>query len=158
VMLVAMGMERVGAGALFLYVSLLLFFASRRLVPWAMALAASAVMVIAIYLILSPTAGFTPLFGAVTIAAAVGSLIYLAVRTREGKILALAVALVVIGFSTHLYLPIRAVQNPAINENDPSTWDAFRRLLDREQYGQTSMFVRRGTLETQLNKEFWRYV
>ena len=43
----------------------------------------------------------------------------LARRTREGKILALALFLMVVGYSTHAYLPIRAAQHPAINEGDP---------------------------------------
>ncbi len=158
VMLMAMGMERVGAGALALFTALLAVFAARRQLPWSFALGAGAVMLIAAYLLMSPTAGFHPLFGALTVGTVLGLLAFLALRTREGKVLALAVGLVVIGFSTHLYLPIRAAQRPAINEGDPSTWGSLRRLLDREQYGQTSMFQRRGRLDTQLNKEFWRYV
>jgi hypothetical protein len=67
----------------------------------------------------------------------------LALRTREGKILALALVLMVIGYSTHIYLPIRAAQHPAINEGDPVDWQSLRDLLERKQYGSTSMFVRR---------------
>ena len=36
--------------------------------------------------------------------------------------MALALALMVIGYSTHLYLPIRAAQHPAINEGAPDSW------------------------------------
>jgi hypothetical protein len=81
----------------------------------------------------------------------------LALKHREGRILALALFLMLAGYSTHLYLPIRAVQHPAINMGTPSDWPALKRLLEREQYGHTSMFVRRGTLRSQLDKEFWRY-
>jgi hypothetical protein len=51
----------------------------------------------------------------------------LAVRHREGRILALALLLMGVGYSTHLYLPIRAAQHPAINMGNPSNWPALRR-------------------------------
>lgn len=54
-----------------------------------------------------------------------------------------------LGYSTHLYLPIRAQQNPAINENDPKTWDSFRGFLERKQYGDESMFHRALTRRAQ---------
>src|SRR4029077_20851148 len=73
------------------------------------------------------------------------------------RILALALGLMVIGYSTHAYLPIRAAQHPAINEGNPATWQSFRDLLERKQYGQMDMFTRRAPLSVQLNKEFWRY-
>jgi tetratricopeptide (TPR) repeat protein len=56
-----------------------------------------------------------------------------------------------------VYLPVRAAQHPAINEGNPATWNSLRDLLERKQYGSSSMFVRRGPLSVQLNKEFWRY-
>ena len=63
----------------------------------------------------------------------------------------------VAGYSTHLYLPIRAAQHPAINEGAPDNWDKLRDLLERKQYGEMNMFNRRAPLPAQLNKEFWRY-
>src|SRR5437867_7111258 len=81
----------------------------------------------------------------------------LATRAREGRIIALALVLMVTGYSTHTYLPIRAKLKPAINEGDPSNWANLRDLLERKQYGQMNMFVRRAPLSVQLNKEFWRY-
>src|SRR4029434_5055409 len=71
--------------------------------------------------------------------------------------LALALLLMVVGYSTHAYLPIRAAQHPAINEGNPSNWTAFRELLERKQYGQMDMFTRRASWGAQLDKEFWRY-
>lgn len=60
----------------------------------------------------------------------------------------------VIGYSTHLYLPIRAQHQPAINENNPDNWPRFKSLLERKQYGQesmiTRMFHRRGTWANQF--------
>jgi len=81
----------------------------------------------------------------------------LARRTREGKLIALALFLMIAGYSTHLYLPIRAARHPAVNEAAPDNWKALRDQLERKQYGESSMFVRRGPLSAQLDKEFWRY-
>jgi tetratricopeptide (TPR) repeat protein len=95
--------------------------------------------------------------GAVAAASIAVPLTMLARRTREGRVIALALALMAVGYSTHVYLPIRAAQHPAINEGNPSTWSSLRALLEREQYGHTSMFQRRAALGVQLDKEFWRY-
>jgi tetratricopeptide (TPR) repeat protein len=102
-------------------------------------------------------ADFTRLGGIVSALAVLVPAAFLARRHREGRIILIAVLLMVIGYSTHLYLPIRAAQHPAINEGNPSNWANLRDLLERKQYGSTSMFIRRGPLITQLDKEFWRY-
>ncbi len=116
-------------------------------------------------------ANFTPLAAIVSVAALVVPWAVMSRRHREGRVLLLALFLMVAGYSTHLYLPIRAAQHPAINEGDPETWDRLRDLLERKQYGAMSMtdsdhngqFDRRGMtdlgqiVEIQLNKEFWRY-
>jgi hypothetical protein len=47
-----------------------------------------------------------------------------------------------VGYSTQAYIPIRAANKPAINENDPSNWDRFNDFLERKQYGQESMITR----------------
>jgi Flp pilus assembly protein TadD len=54
-----------------------------------------------------------------------------------------------LGLSIHLYLPLRAALDPAINEADPSNWQAFWDVLTRKQYGSRSMFVR--------TADFFRY-
>jgi tetratricopeptide (TPR) repeat protein len=95
--------------------------------------------------------------GALALAAIALPLIPLARRTREGRVIALALFLMAAGYSTHAYLPIRAAQHPAINEGDPSSWESLRYLLERKQYGESRMDVRRGPLSAQLDKEFWRY-
>jgi tetratricopeptide (TPR) repeat protein len=80
-----------------------------------------------------------------------------AIRGRANYGLAFGLFLVsILGYSNHIYIPIRAIQNPAINENDPSTPDRFVSFLERKQYGQESMisrmFYRRGKLSNQFGR------
>ncbi len=108
-------------------------------------------------------ASLTPFTAILTVIAVVGPMIFLALTQREGRVLLLALFLMFAGYSTHLYLPIRAAQQPAINEGAPATWDKVRDLLERKQYGEMNMFDRRGMttldeiVQVQINKEFWRY-
>src|SRR6185436_15804033 len=105
----------------------------------------------------SSDANFVPWIAAFTVLGVVGPLAWLAVGHREGRVLLLALFLMVVGYSTHLYLPIRAAQHPGVNEGNPSDWGSLRDLLERKQYGASSMFQRRAPLSAQLDKEFWRY-
>jgi tetratricopeptide (TPR) repeat protein len=73
---------------------------------------------------------------------------------------ALAFALFVsaiVGYSTHFYIPIRASQHPAINENDPSSFDSFESYIERKQYGQESMITRMFSRRAQLSNQFGRH-
>ena len=92
----------------------------------------------------------------------------------------LAIILIaVIGYSLHLFIPIRSGLNPRIDENNPSRgfslapWaffsstqnQAFKNYLDRKQYGSQLMversFKRRGTWAHQFGRHahmgFWSY-
>jgi tetratricopeptide (TPR) repeat protein len=66
-------------------------------------------------------------------------------------------ALAIVGFSCHLYIPIRSALNPMIDENHPATVKSFNDYLQRKQYGSESMvermFWRRGTWSHQLGVE-----
>ena len=156
VLLVTFGLERMAGGVLLLSVCLFLYFAGRgKLNGWV----AGAATIAAMY-------GMSVAFGEknfdkrsalVAAASVVVPLALLARRTREGRILALALFLMVAGYSTHVYLPIRAAQHPAINEGNPSNWANLRDLLERKQYGTMNLFVRRSSWANQLDKEFWRY-
>lgn len=48
----------------------------------------------------------------------------------------------IVGYSTHLYIPIRAAERPYINENDPQTFSKFLDYVGRRQYGDESMITR----------------
>ncbi|HEY3216989.1 MAG TPA: DUF2723 domain-containing protein [Candidatus Eisenbacteria bacterium] len=156
VLLVTMGLERMAGGMLLLStLTFLVFAAQKKLngwVAWSAAVAAVISMTVAF-----GDKDFTPGTALLAAASLLVPLALLAWRAREGRIIALALFLMVAGYSTHAYLPIRAAQHPAINEGNPSTWNSLRDLLERKQYGQTSMFVRRAPWSAQLDKEFWRY-
>jgi len=47
-----------------------------------------------------------------------------------------------VGYSIHLYIPIRSNLHPMIDENHPATIDAFKQFLERKQYGSESMITR----------------
>ena len=156
VLLVTMGLERMAGGVMALSILTYVVFAlQKKLSGWVLMGAAVAGLVG--MQVAFGDRPFTPGTAFLAVAAVLVPMILLAWRAREGRIMALAFLLMVVGYSTHLYLPIRAAQKPAINEGDPSNWERLRDLLERKQYGQMNMFSRRAPLSVQLNKEFWRY-
>ncbi len=156
VLLVTWGLERMAGGVLLGSCAFTLYHAKKKKLPGWLALASAAAALYSMTIAFGDT-DFTPATSALAVASVVVPMGVLSFRVREGRILLLALSLMTVGYSTHLYLPIRAAQHPAINEGDPSSWERLRDLLERKQYGQTSMFVRRAPLAAQLGKEFWRY-
>jgi len=51
-----------------------------------------------------------------------------------------ALGVAVVGLSVYTYLPIRAAFYPAINEGEPTNWQALWAVLSRQQYGKPSIF------------------
>ena len=66
-----------------------------------------------------------------------------------------AVLLFALGYSTYLSLFIRSGLDPAIDQNDPSTLDAFIRFINREQYGTDSMLLGMFTARASRAYQFW---
>lgn len=70
-----------------------------------------------------------------------------------------------VAFSLQVFIPVRSMQDPRIDENDPETWESFKGFLERKQYGQISMvermFERRGLWENQFGRHprmgFWGF-
>ncbi len=158
-LVVTEGLERL-AGVILLLSTLtfLVYAAQKKINGWvAIVSAGVALFMMAVAFGEQP---FTPGTAVLAVASVLVPLTLLAMRTRDGRILALALGLMVVGYSTHVYLPIRAAQNPAINEGNPSNWERLRDLLERRQYGNsgyTNVLTRRAPLIAQLDKEFWRY-
>ena len=96
------------------------------------------------------------------------SLLMTSVSTTQKKVWALAFSIIfvaVIAYSVQLFIPIRSSLDPAIDENDPDDWPAFKAFLERKQYGTESMisrmFYRRGTWASQFGAKermgFWGF-
>lgn len=156
VLLVTWGLERMVGGVIVGTAALTVYFAGRKKIPGWLALASAAGSLYGTYVAFSDV-DFTPASALIAASSVLAPMIALARKVREGRILLLALFLMTVGYSTHLYLPIRAAQHPAINEGNPSSWERMRDLLERKQYGSSSMFVRRGPPSAQFDKEFWRY-
>ncbi|MCS5614689.1 MAG: DUF2723 domain-containing protein, partial [Candidatus Marinimicrobia bacterium] len=76
--------------------------------------------------------------------AIVGSMIASIIAKKFQYALALtSIVLILIGYSSYATIFIRSGQEPAINENDPSTVARAIAYMEREQYGQMFQFPRR---------------
>ena len=156
VLRVVAGLEKLAGSVLLLsLVTFVVWMSQRKLPPWLVGLSAIGCAIGSYYAF--SDAPFTAGTAVLATLAVVVPLAWMARKQREARILLLALFLMVAGYSTHLYLPIRAVQHPAVNEGAPDNWGKLRDLLERKQYGEMNMFVRRAPLSAQLDKEFWRY-
>jgi tetratricopeptide (TPR) repeat protein len=151
------GLENTVGAMILLSIATNIVLAWRRKLPGIVVIAGGLLAIPGLIVAFSD-ANFTPFKAVLTGLSLVGPMVWLSLRHREGRVLLLSLFLMVVGYSTHIYLPIRAAQHPAVNEGAPATWDKMRDLLERKQYGEMHLMPRRGKfIETQLDKEFWRY-
>src|SRR5207249_4431170 len=47
--------------------------------------------------------------------------------------------MVFLGYTTYMFVMVRAVQNPPMNENAPSTFEKLAGYINRTQYGEVSI-------------------
>ncbi|MCI0451640.1 MAG: DUF2723 domain-containing protein [Candidatus Latescibacteria bacterium] len=77
--------------------------------------------------------------------------VVLAWQYSRGRSFAAACAgLFLLGLTVHLYLYLRSMHNPAIDEGDPETWRNLYAVLRREQYPPTSVIHRKADFLWQL--------
>ena len=67
------------------------------------------------------------------------ALVY-AITAGNASFAVAALLVAVVGLSVYTYLPIRASFYPAINEGEPTNWQALWAVLTRQQYGKPSIF------------------
>ncbi len=110
--------------------------------------------------------GFWPLIWGMLIGLAVIIGLGLYLKDVSWRTAVFIVLLAAIGFSIHIYIPIRSARHPDINENNPSqSLNAMVGYLERKQYGSESMtermFVRRGEWANQFGDYrrmgFWHF-
>src|SRR5437667_8599383 len=87
------------------------------------------------------------IFAVVLFLAALGWALFYA-KNADFALALLGVA--VVGVSVYLFLPIRAVHFPPINEGEPTTRQALWEVLTRQQYGKPPVWQRQATLAAQL--------
>lgn len=67
----------------------------------------------------------------------------------------LIILVAVLGYSVHVYIPIRSAEKPAINENDPAqSQEATINYLERKQYGSQSMTSRMFKRRAEWSNQF----
>ncbi len=63
-------------------------------------------------------------------------------------------AIAMLGFSVQFYIPVRAVHDPIINQNEPDNWTDFVDFVERKQYGQMSMTERMFERRSEWTNQF----
>jgi hypothetical protein len=79
-------------------------------------------------------------------------------RQHTTSIVLASLLLVLVGYSTYATIFIRSHHDPAIDENDPETTRQALAYLEREQYGEQSMFNREEALQRSDHRNRYRNV
>ncbi|MFC2076797.1 protein O-mannosyl-transferase family [candidate division KSB1 bacterium] len=106
-----------------------------------------------VYLMGSEAYGTVPITLALVVLAAV---VFRFHGELDLKFILTGILLFWLGLLVHLYLPIRAVLDPAINEGDPATWQTFLDMINRKQYSPPPITQRQAPFGYQLEM-FWDY-
>ena len=85
----------------------------------------------------------------------IGAFVY-AIIARNWPLTLIMLGVAAVGLSVYGYLPIRAAEFPAINEGEPTSWEALKAVLTREQYGKVPLHIRQATLPAQIGM-WWDY-
>ena len=89
-----------------------------------------------------------------------GLLSYALARDAKNPLLYVGVLAVIVGISlNYIFLPIRAGQFPAINEGEPTTWQALLDVLNRVQYGKPPVTDRQADFISQIGNylQYWSW-
>lgn len=89
-----------------------------------------------------------------------GGIIYVVyyAHTRRLRLLhtiSMSLFLLIVGYTSYALIYVRANASPPINENNPSTGDAFFSYLNREQYGDFPLWPRRWSVDP-LHQYFYQ--
>lgn len=88
----------------------------------------------------------------------VGILVYHFRDKVSKRVWLMALFVILVGLSTHIFLIIRSAYRPFINEGHPYTLELFTDYVLRRQYGQVSMFIRdRASFIYQMKDQFLTY-
>ncbi|HET9514346.1 MAG TPA: DUF2723 domain-containing protein [Gemmatimonadales bacterium] len=95
--------------------------------------------------------------GAIVGLVTAGLLVWALVKDARNPVLWLGIFAVVVGISlNYIFLPMRAAQFPAINEGEPTTWQALLDVLNRVQYAKPPVTERQADFLAQLGN-YWQY-
>ncbi|HEX5438721.1 MAG TPA: DUF2723 domain-containing protein [Gemmatimonadaceae bacterium] len=75
-------------------------------------------------------------------------------RTRGTRVVLVAAAMLLLGLTPLLFLPIRGAHHPMLNEGNPTTWHAFWDVIGRHQYERHGLWPRQAPLWAQLANLF----
>lgn len=76
-------------------------------------------------------------------------------RNRTASLVLISLLMVIVGYSSYTAIYIRSSLNPVIDENDPDTPERFVKYLNREQYGDWSIFDRAESLRRSENVQLY---
>jgi Tfp pilus assembly protein PilF len=74
----------------------------------------------------------------------------------DSRFMGMVIALSVLGALVHLFIPIRSVLQPPIDESSPQTFVSFFDFVNRKQYKPMTLFHRQASWAFQFG-HFWRY-